>query len=82
MRGGASAELLLTERFTRLSQDVLLYEVTVNDASIWTEPWTYEVPMLLNNEPIYEYACHEGNYSMEVILAGAREKEAEAALAR
>ena len=82
MRGGASAELLLTERFMRLSQDVLLYEVTVNDASIWTEPWTYEVPMLLNNEPIYEYACHEGNYSMEVILAGAREKEAEAALAR
>ena len=81
MRGGASADLQLTERFARVSPDVLIYEVTVNDPTTWSRPWTYEVPMLRNPEPIYEYACHEGNYSMEVILAGAREQEAEAAAA-
>ena len=78
MRGGASADLRLTERFTRVSPDVLLYEVTVDDPTTWTRPWTYEVPMQRNAEPLYEYACHEGNYAMEVILAGARAKEAEA----
>ena len=76
MRGGASAELEVTERFTRVSAEGLLYSVTVNDPLTWTQPWTYEVPMGANPDPIYEYACHEGNYSMEVILAGAREKEA------
>ena len=76
MRGGASAELELTERFTRISSDGLLYSVTVNDPLTWTKPWTYEVPMIANSDNIYEYACHEGNYSMAVILAGAREKEA------
>ena len=78
MRGGASADLYLTERFTRVSPDVLLYQVTVNDPTTWTRPWTYEVPMQRNSEPVYEYACHEGNYSMEVILTGARTQEAEA----
>ena len=78
MRGGASADLHLTERFTRVSPDVLLYQVTVNDPTTWTRPWTYEVPMQRNSEPVYEYACHEGNYSMEVILTGARTQEAEA----
>ena len=78
MRGGASADLRLRERFTRVSRDVLLYQVTVDDPSTWTQPWTYEVPMKSNPDPMYEYACHEGNYAMEVILAGARVKEAEA----
>ena len=77
MRGGASADLRLTERFTRVSRDVLLYQVTVDDPATWTQPWTYEVPMTSNPDPVYEYACHEGNYAMEVILAGARAKEAE-----
>ena len=77
MRGGASADLRLTERFTRVSRDVLLYRVTVDDPTTWIQPWTYEVPMKSNPDPIYEYACHEGNYAMEVILAGARAKEAE-----
>ena len=79
MRGGASAELRLTERFTPASSDVLLYDVTVDDPTTWTSPWTYEVPMQRNPEPIYEYACHEGNYAMEVILAGARILEQAAA---
>ncbi len=77
MRGGASADLRLTERFTRVSRDVLLYRVTVDDPTTWIQPWTYEVPMKSNPDPVYEYACHEGNYAMEVILAGARAKEAE-----
>ena len=78
MRGGASADLRLTERFTRVSSDVLMYEVTVDDPSTWTAPWAYAVPMQRNSEPMYEYACHEGNYAMEVILSGARAQEAEA----
>ena len=75
MRGGASADLRLTERFTRASSDVLLYEVTVDDPTTWTAPWKYEVPMQWNPAPVFEYACHEGNYSMAVILAGALEDE-------
>ena len=78
MRGAASADLVLTERFTRESTDMLSYTVTVEDQTIWTRPWTYEVPMQLNPDPIFEYACHEGNYSMAVILTGAREREATA----
>ena len=74
MRGGASADLQITERLTRQSSDVLTYEVTVNDPTTWTRPWTYEVPMLRNPAPVFEYACHEGNYSMAVILAGALDK--------
>ena len=75
MRGGATADLRLVERFTRESPGVLLYEVTVDDPSTWTAPWRYEVPMQRNPAPVFEYACHEGNYSMAVILAGALEGE-------
>ena len=78
MRGGASDDLHLTERFTRVSPDVMMYEVTVDDPTTWTRPWKYELPMQRNPAPVYEYACHEGNYAMEVILAGARAQEAEA----
>ena len=74
MRGGASRDLRVTERFIRASADVLLYEVTVDDPTTWTATWKYEVPMRLNPDPVFEYACHEGNYSMPVILAGALEK--------
>ena len=81
MRGGASADLRLTERFTRVSPQILMYEATIDDPATWTRPWKYEVPMQWNPEPLYEYACHEGNYAMEVILSGARAEEAEAAAA-
>ena len=74
-RGQTSASLQLVERFTRVDADTLLYEVTVDDPTTWTSPWTYAVPMMKNSDPIYEYACYEGNYAMEVILAGARAKE-------
>jgi hypothetical protein len=76
---GASDKLHLIERFTRVSPDLLMYEFTVNDPSAFTQPWTAAIPMTLSQEPIYEYACHEGNYSMATILAGARAQEKEAA---
>ena len=77
-QGRTGSNLELVERLTRVSDDTLLYEATINDPTVWTSPWTYEVPMVLNDQPIYEYACHEGNYGLENILAGARVLEAEA----
>ena len=74
MRGGASKDLEITERFTRETTDILIYEVTVTDPTTWMTPWTYQVPMQINPNPIFEYACHEGNYSMAVLLAGALEQ--------
>ena len=52
-----------------------MYEVTVNDPTAWTQPWSYEIPMQKSDQPMYEYACQEGNYGLYNILAGAREKE-------
>ena len=72
-RGGLSdANLHLTERFTRVSPGTLMYEVTVDDPTAWTQPWTYQIPMQRSDQPMYEYACHEGNYGLYNILAGAR----------
>jgi hypothetical protein len=67
--------LRLTERFSLVASDTLLYEFTVDDPTIWTKPWTASVPMKRNPEKMYEYACHEGNYGMTGILAGARANE-------
>ena len=71
LRGRSSRDLYLTERFARISPEVLLYQATINDPDTWTRPWTYEVPMQRNPDPIYEYACHEGNYGLYNILAAA-----------
>ena len=65
----------LTERFTRTGPDALLYEFTVDDPDTWTKPWTAAVPTSRIDVPVYEYACHEGNYAMIGILAGARADE-------
>jgi len=54
---------------------VLLYEFTVNDPTTWTKPWTAQLPMRKTELPMYEYACHEGNYGMTGILSGARALE-------
>ena len=78
MRGGASKHLHLVERFTRVSADTLVYEAAVDDPTTWTSLWTYEVPMTKSPDPLYEYACHEGNYGLYNILAGARVEEAAA----
>ena len=82
-RGVTTSALHLIERFTRVSEGTLMYEVTVEDPNAWDRPWTYRIPMVQSEYPMYEYACHEGNYGLENILAGAvekaREAEAEAA---
>jgi hypothetical protein len=77
----SSANMHLVERFTRTDANTLLYEFTVEDPTMWTRPWTAVVPMRKSEDPIYEYACHEANYAMTGILAGARaaEKAAEEA---
>ena len=72
---GSSEDMKLVERFTRLDTDTLLYEFTVTDPATWTSPWTAQPRMQRNNQPMFEYACHEGNYSMEAMLGGARAVE-------
>jgi len=67
---------VLTERFTRISQNELSYDLTVNDPKTWTRPWTLHMPYKLDpSYKIYEYACHEGNYMMLDALTGARDLE-------
>jgi hypothetical protein len=72
---GSSANLHLVERLTRVDANTLLYEFTVDDPKTWTKPWTAAVPMTRVNTPVYEYACHEGNYALRNILSGARAAE-------
>jgi hypothetical protein len=65
----------VTERFTRVADDMLKYEFTVTDPATWAVPWSAEIPMSRIAGPIFEYACHEGNYGMANNLAGARAEE-------
>jgi hypothetical protein len=76
---GSSTGMHLVERFTRVDADTLDYEYTVTDLDTWTAPWTVNLPMRRNDLPLFEYACHEGNYSMEAMLGGARADERKAA---
>ena len=76
---GASENMRLTERFTRIDDEMLLYEFTVDDPDTFTEPWTAQIPSVKADGLMYEYACHEGNRGMEGILAGARAAEKAAA---
>ena len=69
------------ERFTRVSETELVYRVTVEDEGIYTQPWTGEFSLDLNEGPIYEYACHEGNYSLPNSLSGGRYEDAQRAAA-
>jgi len=78
---GSSAALHVVERFMRVSADRILYQFTVDDAETWTRPWSAEIPMVATKGPLYEYACHEGNYGLPDILRGARYAEKEAAQA-
>jgi len=70
-----SEKLRLTERFTRTDPDTILYEFTVDDPATYTKPWKAQVTMSKSPSRVYEYACHEGNYGMVGILAGARAEE-------
>ena len=74
---GASENLHIVERFTRVDPKTVLYRFTVEDPTTWDRPWTGEYPWNATSEKLYEYACHEGNYSLENMLRGARAKEAE-----
>ncbi len=76
---GSHDRLHLTERLTRVSADVLNYEFTVNDPTMWTAPWTAMIPLRFKNEQIFEYACHESNYAIPNMLQGHRFEEREAA---
>ena len=72
---GSAERLHLVERYTRVGPETLNYEVTITDPSTWTQPWTVLLPLKRSDDVIFEYACHEGNYGMEGILAGHRAQE-------
>jgi hypothetical protein len=72
---GSDENLKLTEKFTRAGPETILYEFTVDDPTAFTKPWTVQIPMNRMQGPIIEYACHEGNYAMTGMLAGARSDE-------
>jgi hypothetical protein len=69
----------VTERFTRTAVDTITYQATVTDPTVYTKPWTIEIVMSKTEDPLFEYACHEGNYGMFGILGGARADEKKAA---
>jgi len=76
---GSSENMHLTERFTRVAADTLMYTFTVDDPSAFAHPWTAQIPSEKIDGPIFEYACNEGNYGMLGILSGARDAEKKAA---
>jgi hypothetical protein len=76
---GAWEQLKVTERFTRKGPRRLLYQFTVEDPAVWDQPWGGEYEFTSSKGRIYEYACHEGNYALAGVLAGARAEEAAAA---
>lgn len=72
-----SKDAKVTERFTRVSPTQILYQFEVDDPAIFSQVWKAEMPLNAAKGPIYEYACHEGNYALPGILAGARQAEKE-----
>ncbi len=74
-RGNSSEHLKVIERFSRVDEETLLYQFTIDDPTTYTEPWGGDVPMKALHGQLYEYACHEGNYALSNILSGARYQE-------
>lgn len=74
-----SEDFRVVERFTRTGPDQIRYRATVNDPTVFTEPWTVEIFMHPQEEPLVEYACHEGNYGLRGLLSAARADERRAA---
>jgi len=72
---GSDQNLKVIERFRRVDAQTMLYRVTIDDPTSFAKPWTLEYPFLATAGPVYEYACHEGNYAMPDILGGARRQE-------
>ena len=82
-RNANPERLKITERFTRVGPNTLRWAVTVDDATTWTKPWTFSLPLTLNSaEPMMPYECHEGNYGLKNILSAARAEDAKAAAAK
>jgi hypothetical protein len=79
---GASENMKVIERFTRVADDSITYQFTVEDDATWARPWTAEMPMQKTEGPIFEFACHESNYGIANILAGARADDKKAAAAK
>ena len=79
---GSHDRLHLTERLTRVSAEVLNYEFTVDDPTMWTKPWTAMIPLKHKDEMIFEYACHEANHAIPNMLSGHRFEEREAGKSR
>jgi hypothetical protein len=79
---GSGENLHLVERFTRVSDDTVLYEFTADDPTTWARPWSAEIPWTMTRGPVYEWACHEGNNMIVNILRGARVAEQDAAQKR
>ena len=76
---GSSEHLKLTERFTPLGPDTLEWSVTFEDPHTWERPWTFAMNLIHDeSQPLFEYACHEGNYGLANILSAARAEEAAA----
>jgi hypothetical protein len=71
----SSPDMHVIERFTRIDENTIVYRFTVDDPATWTRPWSGETLMRKTSGPIFEYACHEGNYGLTDILAGARAAE-------
>ncbi len=76
---GSSDKMRVIERFTRVAEDTIMYRFTVEDEATWETPWTAEMPMQQTRGPIFEHACHEGNYGLYNTLVGARLEEQQAA---
>jgi hypothetical protein len=76
---GSTDQMRVTERFTRVSDDTIQYRFTVEDDATWERPWTAEMAMKKTIGPIFEHACHEGNYGLYNTLVGARLEERQAA---
>ena len=72
---GTGSRLRLTERLTRVDAETITYGFTAEDPDTWSEPWSAEMPMTVSPGLLYEHACHEGNYSLPLILNGARVQE-------
>ena len=73
--GFPAGNVRVVERFTRTDADSIDYQFTIDDPTTWTKPWTAAVPITKTNGPLYEFACHEGNYGLMNILKGARAQE-------
>ena len=74
-RGAASDNLKVIERFSRTDEETILYEFTIDDPATYTVPWGAEIAMKAMDDQLFQYACHEGNYSLSNVLSGARYQE-------